>query len=124
VQSSPTAATPPVKQFVHRLVTDSIVDDARLQVREDHEKVASFRTERTKHLEQVRLLDHRVELWEGSVQSGAATVMKLLQRQRWQQKQAAIAREANRPKSPPRATPQQKVRYRTACPATGLPLQG
>ena len=70
------------------------------------EKVAMFRTERTKQLEQVRLLDHRVELWEGSVQNGAAAVVKLLQRQRWQLKQAeraAIAREANRPKSPARA---------------------
>ena len=88
MQFSLTAATPPVKQFVHRLVTDSMVEVARLQVREDREKVASFRTERTKHLEQVQLLDHRVELWEGSVQSGAVAVVKLLQRQRWQQKQA------------------------------------
>ena len=34
VQSSPTAATAPVQQFVHRLGNDSMVDGARLQVRE------------------------------------------------------------------------------------------
>ena len=106
VQSSQTPASAPVKPFVHRHVSDSMVDDARLQVREDREKVALFRTERSKQLEQVRLLDHRVDLWECSVQDGAAAVVKLVQRQKWQQHQAeraAIAREANRPMSPARA---------------------
>ena len=74
-----------MKKFVHRLVTDRDMEVARLQVREDREKAASFRDERTKLLEQVQLLDHRVELFEGSVQNGAVAVVKLLQRQRWQQ---------------------------------------
>ena len=70
------------------------------------EKASAFRAEQTKLLEQVQLLDHRVELFEGSVQSGTVAVVKLLQRQRWQQQQAekaAIAREAKGHKSPPRA---------------------
>ena len=97
VQPSLPAATAPVKHYVHRLVTDRDVEVVRLQVREDREKVASFRTERTKHLEQVQLLDQRVELWEGSVQSGAVAVVKLLQCQRWQQKQAEKAAIASAP---------------------------
>ena len=106
MQPSLPAATAPVKQYVHRLVTDRDVEVARLQVREDREKASSFRTERTKLLEQVQLLDHRVELFEGSVQSGAVAVVKLLQRQRWQQQQAVkaeIAREAKGHKLPIRA---------------------
>ena len=69
MQPSLPAATAPVKQYVHRLVTDRNVEVARRQVREDREKVASFRTERTKHLVKVQLLDHRVE--GGKVQSRA-----------------------------------------------------
>ena len=106
MQSSLPAATAPVKKFVHRLVTDRDVEVARLQVREDREKASSFRAERIKLLEQVQLLDHRVELFDGSVQSGAVAVVKLLARQRWQKLQAekaAIAREAKGHKSPPRA---------------------
>ena len=79
MQSSLPAATAPVKKFVHRLVTDRDVEVARLQVREDREKASSFRAERTKLLEQVQLLDHRVELFQGLVQSGAVAVVKLLQ---------------------------------------------
>ena len=65
-----------------------------------------FRTERWKQLEQVRLLDHRVSLWERAVQDGATAVVKLVQRQKWLQhkaERAVIAREANRPMSPARA---------------------
>ena len=83
-----------------------MVADARLKVREDGEKVAHWRTERSKQLDQVRLLDHRVDLWEHAVQDGAAAVVKLVKRQTWQlheAERAAIVREATRPMSPPRA---------------------
>ena len=98
-----------------------MVADARLQVREDREKVALFRTERSKQLDQVRLLDHRVSLWERAVQDGAAAVVKLVQRQKWQQheaERAAIAREATRPMSPARAKNQlcqEPIRVKTRC---------
>ena len=44
VQSSQTPASAPVKPFVHRHMSDRMVGDARLQVREDRNKVALFRT--------------------------------------------------------------------------------
>ena len=74
------AATAPVKKYVHRLVTDRDVEVARLQVREDREKAASFRDEQTKLPERVQLLNHRVELFDGSVQNSVAAVVKLLGR--------------------------------------------
>ena len=83
-----------------------MVSDARQKVREDREKVAHWRTERSKQLVQVGLLDHRVDLWERAVQEGAAAVVKLVKRQTWQQheaERAAIVKEATRPMSPPRA---------------------
>ena len=79
---------------------------ARIQVQDDREKAASFRDERTKLLDRVNQLDQRVDLFDGSVLEGAAAVVQLLQRQRWQKQQAIkaeIAREALGPKTPIRA---------------------
>ena len=53
----------------------------RQKVREDRKKVAHWRTERSKQLVQVGLLDHRVDLWERAVQEGAAAVVVLMKRQ-------------------------------------------
>ena len=106
LSSKPVATAPVKKKFVHRLVTERDVEVARLQVQEDREKAASFRDERTKLLERVNLLDQRVDLFDGSVLEGAAAVVQLLQRQRWQKQQAIkaeIAREALGPKTPIRA---------------------
>ena len=80
-----------MKPFIHRQVTDSMVSDARQMVREDSEKVAHWRTERSKQLVQVGLLDHRVDLWERAVQEGAAAVVVLIKRQTWQQHKAERA---------------------------------
>ena len=92
-----------MKPFVHRQVSDSMVADSRLKVREDCEKVTHWRTERSKQLDQVRLLDHSVDLWERAVQDGAAAVVKLVKRQIWrlhEAERAAIVREVTRPMSP------------------------
>ena len=83
VQSSVPAATALVKKYVHMLVSDRDGEVARLQVQEDREKAASVGDEQTKLLEKVQLLDQRVELFDSSVQNGAAAVVQLLQRQRW-----------------------------------------
>ena len=61
------------------------------------------------HLVQVGYLDEKVALWEGAVQQGATAVVVLLKRQKWQQhelERAAIAQEAARPLTPPKATSQ------------------
>ena len=71
--------------------------------------MAHWRTERSTRLVQVGHLDQKVALWEGGVQQGATAVVVLLKRQKWQQhelERAAIAQEAARPLTPPRATSQ------------------
>ena len=93
---SPVAA-PVKKKIVRRLVTDGDVESKRLQVQGDREKAASFRAERNKLLARVSQLDHNVDLYDGSVLEGAAAVVQLLERQRWEKEQARkaeIAREA------------------------------
>ena len=84
VQSSSPVAAPVKKEFVRRLVTDRDVESARLQVQGDREKAASFWDERNKLLDRVSQLDQRVDLFDGSVLEGAAVVVQLLQRQRWE----------------------------------------
>ena len=76
---SPIAA-PVVKQKpVRRLVFDGDVAAKRLQVQSDREKAASFL------LARLSQLDHHIDTYEGSVQEGAAAVVELLDRQRWEQ---------------------------------------
>ena len=85
------------KKPVRRQVTDGDVEAKRLQVKGDREKAASFRAERLQLLARLSQLDHSVEMYDGSVQEGAASVVQLLERQRWEQGQARraeIAREA------------------------------
>ena len=66
--------------------------------------MAHWRTEHSKQLVQVGLLDYRIDLLEGTVQDWAAAVVKLVKSQICQQhkaERAAIFREATRPISPP-----------------------
>ena len=91
-------ASPVVKQIpVRRLVSDGDVAAKRSQVQSDREKAASFRAERIPLLARLGQLDHHIDTYDRSVQEGAAAVVELRDRQRWEQGQARreeIAREA------------------------------
>ena len=94
---SPVAAPVVKKKPVRRLVSDGDVAAKRLQVQGDREKAASFRVERLQLLARLSQLDHHVDMYAGSVLEGAAAVVQLLDRQRWEEGQARraeIAREA------------------------------
>ena len=60
-----------MKPFRHKHVSDTMISDARQKVAEDRRKVDHWRTERSTHLVQVGLLDHKVALWEGVVEQVA-----------------------------------------------------
>ena len=97
-----------------RLVTEKMIAGARQQVVGDNRKLSHWRTERASLLLQVGNLDRKVKHWEGAVLRGGKEVVVLLKRKKFQEhelERAALAAEAARPPSPPRATP----------PATGHP---
>ena len=92
---SPSPVAAPVKKKIfRRLITDGDVEAKRLQVRGDREKAASLRAERNKLLARVSQLDHNVDLYDGSVLEGAAAVVQLLERQRWEKEKARKAKIA------------------------------
>ena len=69
--------------------------------------MSHWRTERASLLLQVGNLDKKVLLWEGAVQRGGKVVVVLLKRKKFQEhelERAAIAAEAARTLTPPRAT--------------------
>ena len=98
VLSPSPVASPVVKQTpIRRLVSDGDVAAKRSQVQSDREKAASFRAERIPLLARLGQLDHHIDTYDRSVQEGAAAVVELRERQKWEQGQARreeIAREA------------------------------
>ena len=96
VLSPSPVASPVVKQTpIRRLVSVGDVAEKRSQVQIDREKAASFRAKRIPLLARVGQLDHLINTYD--VQEGAAAVVELRDRQRWELGQARreeIAREA------------------------------
>ena len=91
--ASPVVQQPPIR----RLVSDGDVAKKRSQVQSDRQKAASFRAERVPILARLGQLDHHIDTYDRSVQEGAAAVVELRERQKWEQGQARreeIAREA------------------------------
>ena len=99
--ASPVVQQPPIR----RLTTNGDVARKRSQVESDRQKVASFRTERVPLLRRLGEVDHLIDIYDRSVQEGAAEVVELREKQSWEQEQARreqIALEA-RGQEPSRA---------------------
>ena len=79
--ASPVVQQPPIR----RLVSDGDVAKKRSQVQSDRQKAASFRAERVPILARLGQLDHHINTYDRSVQEGAAAVVELCERQKWEQ---------------------------------------
>ena len=90
---------------IRRLTTPGDVAKKRAQVESDRLKAVSFRTERVPLLRRLGEVDHLIDKYNWSVQTGAAEVVELREKMSWEQEQARreqIALEA-RGKLPYRA---------------------